>query len=173
LWLGGGVAEVIEEGTLEMAIYCLSNNEELEAWCRHRGVRSTGHERPQDDTNQLERLKQKITYKQRQLPSGYANILAIENHNIFAYYPNIVGFISELQEELYKHPNVAFLLLEGSNGSGREEAAIVLGHGEHRFERRFRKGQVGHTLLCVNRYAGTMPSAALVSALCQAVFDHA
>jgi hypothetical protein len=169
----GRLVEVIDEGTLEMAICRLSNTEELEAWCRNRGLRANGLEGPQDDTNHLERLKEKIKAKQRQLPSGCPNILAIENHNIFTDCPNIVRLISELQEELYRHANVAFLLLEGSNGSGREESPIEFRLGDHRYERRFRKGQVGHSLLCLNRYAATMPSPDLISELSGAVLDCA
>ena len=100
--LTGRLAEVLDEGTLEMAICQLSNTEELEAWCRKRGLRPNGLEGPQDDTNHLERLRQKIKAKQKQLPSGHPNILAIENHNIFTHCPNIVPLISELQEELYR-----------------------------------------------------------------------
>jgi len=170
--LTGRLAEVIDEGTLEMAICRVSNTEELEAWCRMRGLRPNGLEGPRDDTNHLERLKDKIRAKQRQLPSGYPNVVAIENHNIFAYCP-LGHLISELQEELYRHPNLAVLLLEGSNGSGREESPMEFRLGDHRYERRFRKGQVGHTLLCLNKYAATMPSADLISELSGAVFDCA
>lgn len=169
----GRLAEVIEEGTLEMAICRLPGTEELEAWCAGHGVSLAGHEGPRDNTNHLERLKQKIRQKQRQLPSGYPNVLAIENHNIFVDCPAIPRLISELQEEIYRHPNIAFLLLEGSNGSGRAEPPILYPQGEHRFERRFRRGQVGHTLLCMNKYALKKPSVNLVSALSEAVFAGA
>jgi hypothetical protein len=168
----GRLAEVIDEGTLEMAIYQLSNTEEIEAWCRKRGLRPDGLEGPRDDTDHLERLKEKIRTKQRQLPSGYPNILAIENHNIFTDCP-IGRIISELQEELYKHPNVAFFLLEGSHGSSRDDAPIRFQLGEHRFERRSRKGHVRDTVLCLNKYSATLPSVNLVSELSVTVFDCA
>jgi hypothetical protein len=166
----GRLAEVIDEGTLEMAICLLPNTEELEAWCSKRGLHLGGHEGPHDKTNHVERLRQKIRQKQKQLPSGHPNILAIENHNLFTDCPNIAHLISELQEELYRHPNLALLLLEGSNGSSRDERPTSFRMGDHRFERRFRNGQVGHTLLCLNRYAGTMASPDLVAALSNAVF---
>ena len=162
----------MDEGTLEMAICRLSNTEELEDWCRKHGLSLHGHAGPLDDTNHVERLKQKIRGKQRQLPAGYPNILAIENQNIFADC-GIGRLISEVQEELYRHANLAFLLLEGSDGSGREDSPIEFRLGDHRYERRFRKGQVGHTLLWLNRYAATMPSADLISKLSAAVFDCA
>ncbi len=60
----GQIAEIVEEGTLEMAICRLANTEELEAWGRKRRVRFGGYEGHQDDTNHLERLKQKIRDKQ-------------------------------------------------------------------------------------------------------------
>jgi len=101
---------------------------------------------------------------------GHPNILAIENHNLFTDCPNIARLISELREELYRHPNLALLLLERSNGSSRDEPPTSFRMGDHRFERRFRNGQVGHTLLCLNRYAGTMASPNLVAALSNAVF---
>jgi hypothetical protein len=166
----GRLAEVIDEGTLEMAICLLPNVKEFEAWCSKRGLHPGGHEGPQDKTNHLERLRQKIRRKQKQLPNGYPNILAIENHNLFTDCPNTARLVSELQEELYRHPNLALLLLEGSYGSGRDEPPMAFRLGDHRFERRFRKGHVGHTLLCLNRYAATMASTDLVAALSHAVF---
>jgi hypothetical protein len=170
--LTGRLVEVIDEGTLEMAICRLPNTKELDAWCSNHGLRPDGFEGPRDDTDHLERLKEKIRAKQRQLPSGYSNILAIENHNIFTDCP-IGRIVPELQEEVYRHTNLAFFLLEGSHGTSREEAPIELRFGDHRFERRFRKGHVRDTLLCLNKYSASMPSVNLVSELSAAVFDCA
>jgi hypothetical protein len=57
--LTGRLAEVIDEGTLEMAICGLLDTEELEAWCSKHGLRPNGLEGPRDETNHLEMLKKR------------------------------------------------------------------------------------------------------------------
>jgi hypothetical protein len=168
----GRLAEIVEEGVLEMAICRRDNLAELDSCCKRRGLPLNGNEGPQDDTNELNRLKQKIRQKQRWLPIGYPNVLAIENKDIFLHDRRaVLPLISELQEELYQHPNLSFLLVEGSNGGGWEETGTVISQGEHRFQRRVRQGQVRHTLLCSNRFADVKPSVRLGESLSESFFD--
>jgi hypothetical protein len=167
----GHLAEVIEDGTLEMGICDRDNSLELDGWRKAHGFHFEGYEGPWNDTNEIDRLKQKIAHKQSQLPAGHPNMLLIENNYIFSHYPNILRLISALQEEVHKHKDLAFVLVQGSNASGRDDVPGVITQGEHRFERHVRQGHVHHTLLLSNRYAASKPSDKLVELLMRAVFD--
>ena len=69
--------------------------------------------------------------------------------------------------------NVILSQRERSHGSSRQEAPVESRFGDHRFERRFRNGHVRDTLLCVNKYAATIPSVNLSSELSATLFDCA
>jgi len=169
--LTGHHAEVVENGTLEMGICHRKNSEELDMWRTRHAIHFEGYEGPRDDTHEIDRLKQKIRREQRQLPQEYPNVLAIENDHIFSHYPDVRHLISALQEEVYKYRNLAFILVQGSNGSNRGEAGEVITQGEHRFQRSVGQGHVRHTLLLSNRYVEQKPSDKLRTLLAEALFD--
>lgn len=153
----GHLVEIEEEGVLSMGICRRENAQELASWGAVHGIHFDGYAGPVDSVNEIDELKKKLRSKQRQLPFGYPNLLYIENDGIFSHYP-VSAFHLDLQEEIFQHTNLAFVLLRGSNGSGRDEVPEAISYGAHKFERRVDEGQVQHTLLMLNRYARPAPS---------------
>jgi len=153
----GHLVEVEDNGVLSMGICRRDNTQELDMWRAAHGIHFEGYEGPVDSVNEIDELKRKMRSKQKQLPRGYPNLLYIENHHVFSHYPVSV-FHLDLQEELFQHSNLAFVLVRGSNGSGREEVSEFRSYGEHRFERRVSEGHVRHTLLLSNRFTEFVPS---------------
>lgn len=154
---GGHLVEVEDKGVLLMGICHRDNTEELDMWRAAHGIHFEGYEGPVDSVSEIDELKRKMRSKQKQLPRGFPNLLYIENHHIFSHYPVSV-FHLDLQEEVFQHSNLAFVLIRGSNGSGRQEVSEVRPYGEHRFERRVNEGHVRHTLLLSNRFTEFAPS---------------
>ena len=166
----GHLAEIEESGVLSMGICHRNNSHELDLWRAAHGIRFDGYEGPVDSVNEIDELKRKLRSKQKQLPRGYPNLLCIENNHVFSHYPASV-FHLDLQEELFQHSNLAFVLVRGSNGSGREEASEITSYGEHKFERRANDGQVQHNLLLLNRYSQVFPSDQLRNLVTQSFFS--
>ena len=139
-------------------------------WRAAHGVHFEGYEGPVDSVSEIDELKRKMRSKQKQLPRGYPNLLYIENHHVCSHYPVSV-FHLDLQEEVFQHSNLAFVLIRGSSGSGREEVSEVRSYGEHRFERRVNEGHVRHTLLLSNRFTEFTPSHHLAKLVTQSFFS--
>jgi hypothetical protein len=152
------LAEVVEPGVLVMGICHRDNPYELDAWRAAHGIHFEGYEGPVDSIDEIDELKRKIRSKQRQLPAGHANLLCIENDRVFSHYSDVSELALDLQEEVFKYANVAFVLIRGSNGSGRDEMAEATSYGVHKFERRVNEGQVQRSLLLSNRYVDVNPS---------------
>jgi hypothetical protein len=152
-----------------MGICHRDNPAELGIWRTAHGIHTEGYEGPRDDTQEVERLKQKINREQHQLPPGYPNVLVIENDHVFSHYPYVPHLISVLQEEIYKYQNLAFIQLRGANGSGRDEISETIAQGDHRFQRSVRQGHVRHSLLLSNRYLEQKPSVELCKMITQAL----
>lgn len=166
----GRLVDIEEEGVLSMGICRRENVQELASWRAVRGIHIDGYAGPVDSVNEIDELKKKRRSKQRQLPLGYPNLLYIENDRVFSHYP-VSAFHLDLQEEIFQHSNLAFLLLRGSNGSGRDEIFEAISYGAHKFERRVDEGHVRHTLLMLNRYARPAPSGHLIELLTQGLFS--
>jgi hypothetical protein len=166
----GHLVEVLEDGVLSMGICRRDNGHELEQWRAENGIGFDGYKGPVDSVDEVEELKRKIRSKQKQLPVGHANLLCIQNNHIFSHYPDVSELALDLQEELFKWGNVGFLLVQGCNGSGRNETAEATSYGKHRFERRVEDQQVRHILLLLNRYADVSPSAQTVNLVEQSFF---
>lgn len=90
----GRLVEVIDEGTLEMAIWLLPDTEEFEAWCTSTDFVSVVLKVHETTSIISKGSKKRSGAKQRQLPSGYPNILAIEDHTYLLTIPSVASSLS-------------------------------------------------------------------------------
>ena len=115
------LVEVLDGDALEMVICPPQRLEDLAKWCGERGFPSEEFAGPPDRTDGPRRLGDKIGEKQAQLPPGYPNVLLLENNFLFSRRPAVEGLISELEEEVYKCPHVAAVIVRGQRYTNRDE----------------------------------------------------
>jgi len=89
--------------------------------------------------------------EQQQLPKDAASVLFIQNSDAFFFTRDIGALVSELEEEIYRFPQVAMLIVQGSSLGG--EQPEVKQFGQHRYSRRIMAGDIcEQNLLLVNRF---------------------
>lgn len=146
-------ATVVEEGVIELAICPEEQSAVLEAWAAEHGMQPGTVMGPPIPANHVERLRKKIANEQEQLPLNAANALLIQNTDIFFFTKDIRALISALEEDVYRYPHLAMVIIQGINIGG--EAPEVIQKGEHRYSRRAVDDMCEQSLLLVNRFCST------------------
>ncbi|MGO8786113.1 MAG: hypothetical protein ACLQVL_01845 [Terriglobia bacterium] len=168
----GRLVDVSDGDALEMAV-CPSNKlGELERWCGERGYRANGFAGPPDMTDAEERLGDKIKQEQDQVPPGCPNVLVLESsHVLSSVEPVIEEVIYELEEDVYRYPHVAIVVVRGGYDTNMHPLPWKFEKGEHKFQRRVTPWHVDQILVLSNRFAAVKPSEELRSRLLHAFFE--
>ena len=150
-----GFAEVIEEGTLEIAIATEGNRSLLEKWASERGLRVGELHGPSLNVNELLRLAGKIEKEQKQLCKGALNILIVWVKTPLLFLSrrgDVREVINFLEEYIYKHEHLAFCCICSSYLSVDDQIHLV--HNQHLYVKRRRKnGLIEESMVLVNRFA--------------------
>jgi hypothetical protein len=142
---------VEELSTIALAVCPEAKVAELELWAQAHGIQPGELLGPPISLNHLDRLKNKIMNEQQQLPKDAASVLFIQNSDAFFFTRDIGALVSELEEEIYRFPQVAMLIVQGSSLGG--EQPEVKQFGQHRYSRRIMAGDIcEQNLLLVNRF---------------------
>jgi len=154
--------ELVEQGTIEIAVCPEDQIALLEKWSNPRGLQPGGFEGPPYDENILARLKRKIQTEQSQLPADKPNAILIDATDLFFRIRDIRAVMNELEEEVYKHPHVPLVVIVGSHISGA--APELVQKDEHRYTRRAVDPlYTEDNLLLFNRYSPAKLSTSLLS----------
>jgi hypothetical protein len=107
--------ELLIEDVIEVGIAPEKDKEVLEKWASDKGLQVGEFIGPSFDVNEILRTKRAIREEQKQLPQGYPNIVIIKNNNLFLRTRDIRKAISELEEEVYEHPHLLFVIISGEH----------------------------------------------------------
>jgi hypothetical protein len=157
---------VVEEGTIELAVCPEDQIESLELWGNERGIRTGGFQGPPFPADHVARLRRKIATEQGQLPHEGISTLLIQDSDIFLRTNDIRALISELEEEVYRYPRLALVVVRGSSIGGPEPEVIQ--KDQHRFTRKVVGNVCEQTLLLLNRFCSTPLSPSTISAFWRA-----
>jgi len=143
--------EFIIENTIELAIAPKNDVHIIKAWAAGRHLDVGSLSGPSYDSNEILRVKRKIEKEQQQLPAGYPNILVISNPMVFQYCPDIKKLLTELEEEVYRYPQVLAALICGGYIGYSKSTSIV--HDQHLYIEKTRYGiMVEQYILLQNRF---------------------
>ena len=146
-----GFAEVVEEGTIELAIANEENKVLLEKWANEKDLKIGELIGPPINVNEILRLAGKIEKEQKQLCKDSLNILVIKDPMFFLHIRDVRSAINLLEEYVYKFEHVAFCCVI-SNYLGVEEHKQIV-HGPHFYIRKkYENGVMEEILVLINRF---------------------
>lgn len=146
--------ELIIEDTIELGIAPSKETDVLTAWAKSRGLEIGYFVGPPFNTDEIPRTRHKIWKEQLQLPRTSANIVVIENNNLFRSVKDIKREISDLEECLYDFSNLLCLIgigfYECYDGKMQDE---IVKRDQHSVIRRLREDSTAeHCMILYNRY---------------------
>lgn len=160
--------EFIDEGTCEIAFCPSDTSELLDSWCLMRGLQPGGFQGPPYNDNATERLKFKLAKEQSQLPHDFPNVILVGNSDIFFRVRDVRLLLSNLEEEVFKYPHVAIVIVRGEHLCGFPPDVIQ--KGEHRYIRRsVDEMATEESLVLLNRYSPKPVSASVISKILRIV----
>ncbi|MBN1362422.1 MAG: hypothetical protein JW993_17635 [Sedimentisphaerales bacterium] len=130
--------EFLVEGVLELAVAPDHARDALQDWADSRGLEVDGFSGPAYANDEIRRTKMKTLKELKQLPVASANILVVENSNLFLHATDIEEVACELEEELHRHPHLLLLVLCGKRLGGGENTVVK--KGPHLFSQRLKYG---------------------------------
>jgi hypothetical protein len=110
-------------GTIQFAFATQAHEEKLKTWAEARGMKVNQLSGPEVNVLEFDRIGFKLKTELKQVPPDRANVIVIYSH-LFAMPPGNTAefeqFIHELEDVVYKHPQVGYLILifswTGGNG---------------------------------------------------------
>jgi len=152
----GGMRELVEEDTIEIAFAPKNQRELLTIWAKEHGIESGSFSGPAWNVDEIWRAKRKIESEQKQLPHNALNLIAIHTPSLFLTNKDIKRVISLLEESIYDYDHVvACVLYAHYISSPQSNEYLVLGN--HVYMRK--QGIAGllseEVIILLNRFART------------------
>lgn len=109
--LTGEMKQLVEEGTLEIALAPRGNREPLAIWAKERGIETGSLSGPSWDVDEVMRAKRKIEDEQTQLPLDTLNVLVIRSPELFMGNRDMKRVIGILEESIYSYDYIVACIL--------------------------------------------------------------
>jgi hypothetical protein len=101
-------------GTVRFAYATKTQEEKLQKWAETRGMKAGQLSGPGVNVSEFDRISFKLEKELKQVPHDRANVIVIYSH-LFATPPSdnaaFDQFVHRLEDEVYKHPHVGYLVL--------------------------------------------------------------
>jgi hypothetical protein len=123
----GGFETLEIAGVIQFGFATESHIEKLEKWATARGMKVGELSGPGANVDEFERISSKLKEKIKQVPSDRANVIVLYPH-LFAMPPKETGefaaFVHALEDLVYKHTHIGYLILIFSWTGGNDNAVI-------------------------------------------------
>jgi hypothetical protein len=114
-------------GAIQFAFATESHSAKLQKWATDRGMKAGELSGPGVDVDEFERISFKLKSKIEQVPSDRANVIVVYPH-LFTMPPietaEFAAFVHALEDIVYKHSHIGYLVLIFSWTGGNDNAVI-------------------------------------------------
>lgn len=149
-----GFKVIIEEGTLELAIATDECIHFLDQWSKEKNYNIGSFQLPTMDF--FGRMVNKIIHKSKQASSNHCNIVIIKNEDLFTLFSPPEQFIAEVEETVYKCPDILAVIIIDYEGGDKETKVKKYGMSFY-VERTERYALSSHNYIIINKYYKKTP----------------
>ena len=108
-----GFGELIINGVLTLGLSTKEKKSLLEEWAARNNCMVGSFDGPPFNSNELQRMREKIFKEQKQLPKDVANLIMVYDTDFFYGINNMIEVIDVLEKFVYKHNHVLALIIKG------------------------------------------------------------
>jgi hypothetical protein len=160
--------EFQDEGAVEFAVAPESSKSELEEWATERGLEINSVVGPPLESDECQRIRNKINGEQKQLPKDRVNVIAITHYTHLVFESQMAGTVSRIEEAVYGHPHVGLVAIYGGFGA-QTSSEHVLHFGDNEVHLTPDWPSWHYCLLIRNRFSNPSFSASTLARLKEAL----